>query len=95
MRLLKYAKETNNSYDAVLNRFFQECFLVRLSKSKYRKQFILKGGLSLLIEHVSNFRPMVDIDMLGMNITNDGKSIEKVLKEIAAIRLKDNVVYVT
>lgn len=90
-RLLNYAKETNENYNAVLNRFFQERFLARLSQSKYKKNFVLKGGLLLLTEHISKFRPTVDIDMLGMNIANDAISIKPVIKEIAAIPIDDPV----
>ena len=83
-RLLNYAKKTNENYNAVLNRFFQERFLARLSKSKYQKYFILKGGLLLLAEHINKFRPTIDIDMLGVHIENNIKTIEPVIKEIAA-----------
>ena len=94
-RLLNYAKETNENYNAVLNRFFQERYLARLSQSRYKKNFVLKGGLLLLTEHISKFRPTVDIDMLGMNIANDAVSIEPVIKEIAAIPSDDPVVFHT
>ena len=36
-KLLNYAKATGENYNAVLNRFFQERFLARLSETKYKQ----------------------------------------------------------
>lgn len=94
-RLLKYAKDKNENYNTVLTRFFQERFLFRLSQSKYKENFILKGGLLLLTESISKFRPTVDIDMLGMNLENNAKSVEPLIKQIAAIESDDPVRYNT
>jgi hypothetical protein len=66
-KLLNYAKTTGENYNAVLNRFFQERFLARLSETKYKQHFVLKGGLLLLTEHVSKFRPTIDILFLASN----------------------------
>ena len=60
-KLLNHAKAAKENYNAVLNRFFQERFLARLSETKYKQHFILKGGLLLLTEHVTKFRPTVDL----------------------------------
>jgi len=65
-RLLNHAKATNQNYNALMNRFFQERFLTRLFQSLYKNHFVLKGGLLLLSEYVSKFRPTIDIDMLGI-----------------------------
>jgi len=94
-RLLQYAKAADENYNAVLNRFFQERFLARLSVSGYKPHFILKGGLLLLAEHVSTFRPTVDIDMLGTKIDNSPETLKKVIEEICAIPLSDGVIFDT
>ena len=69
-RLLNISKKTNENYNAILRRYMQESFLARLSVSKYNSNFVLKGGLLLLSEHINKFRPTVDIDMLGLNISS-------------------------
>ncbi len=70
-RLLNLSRETGENYNAVLLRFGQERFLARLGNSPYGKHFVLKGGLLLLTRHVTPFRPTVDIDMLGIAISNN------------------------
>jgi predicted nucleotidyltransferase component of viral defense system len=92
-KLLNHAKAASENYNAVLNRFFQERFLARLSETKFKKHFILKGGLLLLTEHVTKFRPTVDIDLLGVNIDTSSKTIESVIKEICEISLQDGIVF--
>ncbi len=92
-RLLTYAKETSENFNAVLNSFFQERFLARLSISEYKSHFILKGGLLLLAEHISKFRPTVDIDMLGTKIDNSADTLKKIIEEICTIPIRDGVVF--
>ncbi|MCQ2050495.1 MAG: hypothetical protein MJZ22_05800 [Candidatus Saccharibacteria bacterium] len=43
-KLLNIAKSQNMDYEVVLIRYFHERFLFRLSQSKYREHFCLKGG---------------------------------------------------
>ncbi len=90
-RLLKIAKETGENYNAVLLRFFQERFLARLAESRYQKHFVLKGGLLLLVHHGSAFRPTVDIDMLGIDISNEPEVLVDIIRQIAELELKDGV----
>jgi hypothetical protein len=43
-RLLEQTRKSNGNYQQVLIRFFHERLMFRLSKSKYRTSFYLKGG---------------------------------------------------
>lgn len=90
-RLLNYSRKTAENYNAVLLLFFQERFLARLGISPYKNHFVLKGGLLLLTQHIATFRPTVDIDMLGVAISNDPEQLIKVIKEIAGLELNDGV----
>ena len=90
-RLLKLSRASGENYNAILLRFFQERFLARLSQSAFRERFILKGGLLLLAEHATSFRPTVDIDMLGIAISNDPANLLAAIKEIAELELNDGV----
>jgi len=94
-RLLNYARDNGKNYNTILTLFSQERFLARLSISKYRNHFILKGGLLLLAGHISDFRPTGDIDILGTDITNDSQRIKTIIKEIAEIQLSDNIIFNT
>ncbi len=90
-RLLNLSRTSGENYNAILLRFFQERFLARLGFSPYQEHFVLKGGLLLLTEHVTTFRPTVDIDMLGIEISNDPEKLTTIIKEIAGKELNDNV----
>ncbi|RLD12704.1 nucleotidyl transferase AbiEii/AbiGii toxin family protein [candidate division KSB1 bacterium] len=90
-RLLNLSKKTGENYNAVLLRFFQERFLARLGSSAYRDHFVLKGGLLLLTRHITPFRPTVDIDMLGVAISNNPEHLSTIIKEIAELELDDGV----
>jgi len=83
-RLKNIAKEKDLNFDFVILRFMQERFLYRLSKSDYKDNFTLKGGLVLTLLGVSEFRPTKDIDFLGEKIENDQKSKLKISSKISA-----------
>ena len=95
VRLLHLSKKSGENYNAVLLRFFQERFLARLGSSAYREHFVLKGGLLLLSRHINTFRPTVDIDMLGVTISNNPEHLSTVIKEIAGLELDDGVQFDT
>jgi predicted nucleotidyltransferase component of viral defense system len=92
-RLFKIAKEGNRDYNSVLRQYFQERFLLRLSRSPYRSQFILKGALLFIVYRMPRVRPTKDIDFLGEAIGNDPEEIRDALKKIACIRVDDGVTF--
>lgn len=55
-----------------------ERFLYRLSLSAYSKHFILKGALMLRVWQSPEFRPTMDIDMLGKTSNNEASIISQV-----------------
>ena len=77
-----------NHYEA-LQRFMFERILERISVSKYRDNFILKGGLLLAAMFGVENRTTKDMDttIKGVDISK-GKMI-KILNEILSIDLKD------
>ena len=46
-RLMQKAKDHGKTFDEIMTLYMLERLLYRLSISKYREQFILKGGLLL------------------------------------------------
>lgn len=56
------AKELGISQNVVYDRFFYDAFLARLSKSPYKNQFVLKGGLYLSSVLGIDNRSTMDLD---------------------------------
>lgn len=81
----------NMTYYEVLQRFMFERILERISVSKYKDNFILKGGLLLSAMFGIDNRTTKDMDALikGIDISSD--NIVDVLNEILSIDLKDDV----
>ena len=69
-RLLNRAKETEQSFNHLLQHFAMERFLYRLSKSEHADSFILKGALMLAVWRIPQSRPTLDIDLLGRGSNN-------------------------
>ncbi|MFA5806461.1 MAG: hypothetical protein WC879_17655 [Melioribacteraceae bacterium] len=62
VKLLNIAKKSNRDYNALLNQFFQERFLYKLSLSPYQNNFILKGALLLMTYDIEKrVRPKISI----------------------------------
>jgi len=85
-RLQNKAKESNRSFAEVLQYYGIERFLYRLSQSKYKDTFILKGALMFVVWKVPERRTTLDIDFLARH-DNKVVSIEKVVKEICQVKV--------
>lgn len=93
-RLLKVSKQYGIFYQTILTRYFQERLLYRISQTRYKENFYLKGGALMYAYERFAARPTLDIDFLGNNISNDGERIVSTFKEICAIPCKeDGVVF--
>jgi hypothetical protein len=90
--LKDYAKLKNLSVQIVYFKFFFEKFLYRLSISKYRNNFALKGGL-LLYYHGLDMRGTKDIDLSIREISFNEEYLVKIIKEIASIKYDDGVIF--
>lgn len=64
-RLLNIAKEKEEDFNLILTRYGLERALYRLSQSKWRDQFLLKGAMLFAIWHDDPHRPTRDADFLG------------------------------
>lgn len=94
-KLLNIARSQNKSFNILIQLYMQERLLYRLSNSKYRERFILKGGLFLYIITGYNGRPTRDIDFLGQQISNDMNAIAEAFKEVCNIDNEDGIVFDT
>lgn len=90
-KLLHQAQKNNLDFNTLLKRYLQERFLYRLSKSVYKDNFILKGGLLLITIDIPASRPTMDIDLLTHKL--DEAKVTEAFKEILAIEYPDGVTF--
>ena len=64
-RLLNVAHTTHRRFSDVLQHYALERWLFRLSQSKHRDRFVLKGALLFIVWKTPATRPTRDIDLLG------------------------------
>lgn len=85
----KKAKEKQVNINMILRLYMYDRFVERLSVSKYKDNFILKGGFYLSTLFGIENRATMDIDMSLSKTTFSEDNIIKMLKEIFAIDLED------
>lgn len=93
-KLLNVAKKEDVFYQTILTRYFQERLLYRMSQTRYRNNFYLKGGALMYAYEKFAARPTLDIDFLGKNIINEENSIVAAFKEICSVPYdEDGVIF--
>ena len=85
------SKKTNIPNKYLIQNFMFEALLKRISKSKYKDKFIIKGGLLLSSIFGVNLRSTMDLDTTIKGLLLDRETITKVINEIISINLDDNV----
>ena len=78
-------KERNQPFDLVLTRYTLERLLYRLSLSKYRERFVLKGAMLMTSWVHDPYRPTRDLDLLGFG-DSDPDAIIGAFREICALK---------
>lgn len=91
-RLLNLARAEGRPFNELLQVFAIERFLYRLSLSKYRDKFVLKGAQMLRAWESPLARPTMDIDMLG-RAANEVENMEHIVRECCAVEGIDGVVF--
>jgi len=74
-RLLQSAREQREEFQNVLTRYAVERFLYRLSRSAYRRQFILKGANLFTLWLGAAHRSTRDLDFLGYGSEEIGPTV--------------------
>lgn len=87
------SKSLNVNPQILLRRYFMEHFLERISVSKYKNYFILKGGILISSLVGLNARTTLDIDVSITNIDLNITNIQKILEEISNENIDDNIEY--
>lgn len=89
-KLRNISKEKKVDFNTLLRLYMYDRFIERLSASKYRDNFILKGGFYLSTLFGIENRTTMDIDTAFRNANFNEETIIKMIKEIVLIDLKDN-----
>ena len=87
----KKAAEKNISAQLVMQNYMLERLLERISLSKYKRNFILKGGF--LISAIGGLDTLatMDLDTTIRGFTLTHESIREIFEEICAIEISDDV----
>lgn len=91
-RLQNIARERNQTFQLVLTHYVLERLLYRLSQSKHRDRFVLKGAMLITKWFDDPLRPTQDLDLLGFGESDPDKMVDT-FKEICAIPFEDAVVF--
>jgi hypothetical protein len=87
-RLLNIAKERNQPFDLLLTRYVLERRLYRLSQSKHRDRFVVKGAILMSAWLDDPHRPTRDLDLLGLG-DPDPDAMIAMFREICEIKADD------
>lgn len=92
-RIKRIANENNADARVLLRLYMMERFLERLSLSKYRNNFIIKGGILVTSLVGVSLRSTMDIDtsMRGQNL--NPHTVRKILSEIIEIDAEDGITF--
>lgn len=85
------AHENNLEPQDIMQMYFFERLLCRISKSKYKNNFILKGGLLLSAIFGDKRRTTQDMDTMIKGLPLTVKGLEKIVSEIVDIESEDDI----
>lgn len=88
-RLLKVSKERREDFTLTLMNYAAERFLYRLSRSRLRDQFILKGAMLFAVRIGEQYRATRDLDLLGMGAATE-VAIDTAVRDIVAVAVDDD-----
>jgi predicted nucleotidyltransferase component of viral defense system len=83
-RILNQSKSDKRPFMELLQYYAMERFLYRLTQSSHAQSYVLKGALMLRAWKSPEFRPTMDIDMLGKT-GNDEENIVAQIRDILAV----------
>ena len=90
-RIKKISKEKNVDFNTLLRLYMYDRFIERLSASKYKNNFVLKGGFYLSTLLGVEQRSTMDIDVAFQNASFTMDAIVKMIKNIISININDSV----
>jgi predicted nucleotidyltransferase component of viral defense system len=92
-RIRNFAKEKNIHAQEVLQSYMFERFLERLSKSKYKNNFVIKGGLLISAMIGISERTTMDLDITIKSFQVDEQRVTDMINEIITTDVDDNIIF--
>ena len=92
-KLKNISREKNVDFNSVMRFYMYDRFVERLSKSKYKDNFILKGGFYLSKLFGIDNRSTMDIDTAIRKAEFTEENLIKMINEIISIDVGDNVIF--
>lgn len=92
-KIRNIAKQKNIPAQVILQNYMFERLLVRLSASKYKEKFVLKGGMLVAAIVGLDNRATMDMDTTLKNLPLTPEAIRSALEDICSIAFDDGVVY--
>lgn len=90
-KVFNLSKETNVPNKYIIQEFMFEALLRRISISKYKEKFVIKGGFLLSSIFGVNLRSTMDLDTTIKGIPLTRKNLENIINEIITININDNI----
>ncbi len=88
-RLLNIARTQGEDFQFVLTHYALERFLYRLSQSKHRDVFVLKGAMLFQLWGDHRHRPTRDVDFLGSG-ENSVSRFEQIFRDVCEMTVEDD-----
>ena len=88
-KLLNLARERNQDFGLILTKYALERILFRVSKSKFRDVFVLKGALLFELWTHQQYRPTRDADFLAKG-DNSPERFVQIFREISTVEVEDD-----
>ena len=86
------SKEKNINSEILIRNFMLERLLERISLSKYKNKFVLKGGMLIASLVGIETRATVDMDTTVRGIELNEHEIEKIFNEVLNLPINDEVI---
>ena len=92
-KIRNIAKKKNIPAQVILQNYMFERLLLRLSASKYKEKFVLKGGMLVAAIVGLDNRATMDLDTTLKNLPLTPGAIRSALEDVCDIELDDGVVF--
>ena len=94
-KIRNYSKSNNIAAQVVLQNYMFECFLARMSRSKYSEKFVIKGGMLIAAIVGLDIRSTMDLDTTLKNLPMTEEKVMEAVNSICSINLEDDVTFET
>jgi len=89
----KVAREHNISAQSVLQNYMQERLLARISNSRFKSNFILKGGFLISALLGIQARTTMDMDVTVRKLNVNMQTMKNIFSEICKIKMNDKIIF--